>query len=738
MKSHFRIRTTVLCALMLTSYGQLMAQDTAQNPADTLPQSDPATDTRRSDWAAGRELPGAWHLEEAVQAGLTDVNPILASSAYARFREYLLLETLQAELGKGKAADRTMVEKIRRRYAAQHDLLRRAEFEYMRQALDAWLQSLAATPLSQLATKARGAAEKFDMPLQQILQRRLGEVKGALPAFDTYLRQSPSRQQDWYDFLRMNQLTEQLDLGSPDPALMEQIYLRHLAGTFRIRTAASRNLAEALRQATRAAYAARSTHEEYRSRLVSLADALENCQSGCGSEDREKMAEALRWLGRRAMAPDLLRDVRRQLRQPNLLIQVSRQLAGIEVDQVMRDNFDVNDIIRDTRYVGQGNLTGQVALSFTPSFQQARGTVGLTAVLNSRTTGYNSAATIRSQSTTRVRGQKTVRIDQHGLASQPATADADTNSQVTGIDPLRRLGRRRVYQEVYAQQPDTDRDVEVRTASRLATELDRRLAEQIRPLDDFYQQRIRNPLLRRSRFPTEFATRTTRQHAYLSVTQTGNGGLARTGRPPAVEQPLDLACRVHESYFNNLATALLAGATIDEQELAEWLKPWFQQVPQGLQTTDPAQIWTVTFAKDKPVMVEIGEARLSVQVRGERFEVGNEQYPGMWITADYRLVHSDEGLKGLREPRLQIVPPNFDPQAGVRLGARHQVLRTMIRRRFQRVFPDEFTIRRIELGAQQKTQELILDQSYTTDGWLGLVFRIAQRPTAATARLPSP
>lgn len=729
------LRQTPLAAgliVLITSCGQLIAAQPAQNPTLHARPADPITDLHGSDPAVGHPLPPAWHLQEAVRAGLVDVHQLLAKeSRAADFRKFLLSAALNAELDKAQAADRRTVAAIRSRYAADHHLLRRAEFAYMRQALDAWEEALAVPTLSELAAEARQrAAKTTKTPDPDILPQKLTAVKRAAPAFYAYLRQTGSRWQPWYDYLQKDELQRQLGLKAPNPVVLEQIYHRHVTAAFRIPTPESRRLAEALRQATLAAYAASSSTPQRQAKLRALADALETCQRSCSRQAQATLAEALSWLGRRGMVPDLIQEVARQLQRPNLLIQVSRKLAGVNVDQALRDDFDVNDSIRDTHYVGSANSTGQLFLALDPSFPHASAAVGITTVINSQTTGYNNAATIDSHSTTEVRGQKKIQFQPQGFSSQPATADADTTSQVTGISPLRWLGQRRVYREVYAQQPDTDREVEWRTAARVAGELDRQLAGQIGSLNDFYQRQIRAPLLRRGKFPPQVAARTTRGQASLSVTQTGPDGLAPTGPPPDLQQGSDLAVRIHQSYVNHLATALLAGATISERQLADRLKPWFSQVPEGLQNADPAQLWRVTFAREQPLTVKLDRQGLAVQLRGTQFQVGDQLYPGMWITAAYRLVDTADGLQGLRQEKLQIVPPHFDPHSGARLGARHQVLRTMIRRRFERLFPEQFLVGRIKLGEQPNTPQLLFDHSYRTDGWLGLAFQLA--PHAAT------
>jgi hypothetical protein len=88
----------------------------------------------------------------------------------------------------------------------------------------------------------------------------------------------------------------------------------------------------------------------------------------------------------------------------------------------------------------------------------------------------------------------------------------------------------------------------------------------------------------------------------------------------------------------------------------------------------------------------------------------------MWITATYVLGSGEDRSFARRDGSLVIVPPEFSSEGGQRLGARQQVLRSLIRNRFQAVFPETI-----------QTEPFLLPEPWPRAGTLRLHSAHAQR-----------
>ena len=199
--------------------------------------------------------------------------------------------------------------------------------------------------------------------------------------------------------------------------------------------------------------------------------------------------------------------------------------------------------------------------------------------------------------------------------------------------------------------------------------------------------------------------------------------------------------RVHESAINNITQQGLAGMTMDENRFHEVVNQ-FLALPERIQTNDEdKENWAITFARPQPIAVNFGDNTFSITIRGTAYTNGDKSYPGMNVTALYKIEHGPGGIRAVRQGKLRIFPPGFVPESGQRLSARQQGLRTMLERRFDKYFDPELTPKNLVVTGRPGQQiELKLTRWDSGGGWMAMTWKqIAATTVPATlGKAPRP
>ena len=99
----------------------------------------------------------------------------------------------------------------------------------------------------------------------------------------------------------------------------------------------------------------------------------------------------------------------------------------------------------------------------------------------------------------------------------------------------------------------------------------------------------------------------------------------------------------------------------------------------------------------------------------------------MNISASYKIEHSPKEpskVRVVRQGPIEVFPPGFTPGSGQRMGARQEVLRKLLEKRFAKVFEPEFLGEGIELPGRWKAAgKLLASQVVCRDGWLSIAWK---------------
>jgi hypothetical protein len=219
----------------------------------------------------------------------------------------------------------------------------------------------------------------------------------------------------------------------------------------------------------------------------------------------------------------------------------------------------------------------------------------------------------------------------------------------------------------------------------------------------------------------------------VTVLQGGPFGLGSPSPPPSLEDEHDLAVRLHESAVNNFMASAFAGMILEEEAFLDQVTELVGSLPEALKPDEEQEPWGITFAREQPISVTFADGGFRMTLRGVKYATGDKEYQGMNVTAVYQIRKTEQGFGAVRQGELQIFPPGFDPGGDKKLTSSQTVLRTLLEKRFGKIFEEELAVEDLSLpGRWNKAGQLTLARWEASDGWMLLAWdRTA--PAAAVA-----
>ena len=603
------------------------------------------------------------------------------------------------------------------------------------------LPQAAGPDMGDLVTRLRAQKGAFSPHSDGELAAARQRLLAAIVQLGRYLDSGGANGRNWKRYLLWDQMQGQLRSPTPDLAELDRVYRRYRADHSGLELPVWRNVSLALRAYLDLAEerADSKAPQGFDSHLGRLADRLEAFAKSGDSEELEHAATALGWLERRRQAVSLVREIRQRLSQPNLYVALSQELISSGAARDVDETEPVRDVILGTQISGSGRTVGRVLVKLIPNANSALLETVLEGVNYAQTVGANGPARIGSTSRTRLLGRQRMSLDAQGFQAMPPTSVASAQSQINGVwstkhglvDRLiRRIARKRIPRQKQQSETIASRHAEQRLNRRLAAELNRELI----PSNANYLEKFRHPLVRLGEFPERFEFSTSTREVRFVLQKDGLGRLAAPFAPPEPQAPSALTVRFHESLPNNFAQGLLAGQTLNRTEFERLSLRYMGRVPTELQDEEPKGPWSITFARQAPITVRIGQDLASITIRGLQFSSDVRQFDEpMNITAHYRLSREAGAIKAVRQGELEIFPPGFTPGSGRRLPTRLIGFRNLLKHRFDKIFRPEIVSEGLVLpGHWQQLGKLELIELTTERGWVLLGW---QPPAAGKSRL---
>jgi len=663
--------------------------------------------------------------EEQVRAKLGEMEQWLAEGKEAdAWRPVLLLDQLDRELAKGSAADRTAVAEVLSRFGADDPGLAMEPFVRLRQALEQWLVSLPSPAAGQLAGAARAAKAVFLPRTPVDLQDAKDALLAALDRLDEALKSPVPGERDWKAALEPEAIRQQLTRKEgPSLTALDAAYLRFASGSEGLGRVWFLDVRNGLRQYLSVARSIgdRKLQKQFEVLLEALAVRLEKYAKQPSAELAEEIDLALDWLDQAGQAKWVVKAVGSRLSHPNVFVEVSRGLMASRVAESVEDTTPIRDCILKTDIHATAHTTGNLNIELVPSSDNGQFDLVFQGNAESDSVGCRGKLQLFANGVTHIVARKRVRIDHEKIAAGDAESEADTSTTINGVDAngkclLEKIACRRAEK----QRPKAECIASRHAEARFNDRMDGRATKLIADANERYTDKFRRPLIQRRLFPEVLRFASSKQALQVTAMQIAQGSLAAPGAPPQVNEPGDLSVRIHQSAINNLTGSALGGMTLDEKR--------FQQIltenlgaPKRPADEDDNENWAVTFARRQPISVMFAGDMFTVTIRGMAYANEGKQYPGMNVTATYKIHRSERGLKAIRQGDLVVVPPGFRLGSGQQLSAREQFLRKVLEHRFGKFFEPEMVPKNLVMAQEGRpTTELQLSRWETTNGWLVL------------------
>jgi hypothetical protein len=559
----------------------------------------------------------------------------------------------------------------------------------------------------------------------------------AIDRLGRYLDTGGANGKNWKRFLRFDEMNQQLARGPrADFDVLNDIQARYTSGYAGFEMPVYADVGKALRRYldTLQTHLEPDARRQFEARIDALADDVSAYLARPGEADTHRAGEILGELAATGQVPQVIRAVRDRLSHPNVLIEASEPFVAAGIQDPVNDSGPVTDVIMGTRICGTVQTQGLVDAELGNTSNYASIDVLMRGTAYSNTVGYNGPAVIYSTGVTGLGGRKRLILDQFGLRAYPADSNACTSTTINGVSVNARflsgLVQRVATKRVYQSKSQAEAIAAAHAESRLNQRMDSQSLGLIGRANRDFWAKFRSPLLRVGAFPERLSFSSFGNRLSARATRADAYQIGAPAPPPPLPAADDVLVRLHESAIENFGSTALAGRTLTRDEMNRLMRNMTGKVPDELQDDD-GRDWSITFAIERPIALQIKGGGVAVTIRGEQFTSGDNAYPAMNITARYRLAKNARGgLRAVREGDLEILPPDFKPGVD-QLSASQQSLKTILERRFGKLFkpelPDKPTAGLELSGNWKKAGPLPIETLSADGGWLSLGWSMPRR-----------
>jgi hypothetical protein len=588
-----------------------------------------------------------------------------------------------------------------------------------------------AADLATLGSQPLGAGETFRPVSEGRLAVAASKLRETLGPLDRLLSRSASGE-NWKKYLDWSALQQQAASGShADIATLKRLYGRLDSGENGLEMPQFAAVRRAVGSYLEAADAATNPQaaEVYSQRLDKLAAAVATAAATGTPEPLDPVGPLLARLEDSGQAPAAVSRIRGAVNRPNLFLEVDESLLARGVNRPVNDVAPINDTVLGTRVRGTGRTDGRVFLDFVPSTERATVDIAFDATNHSDTKGSQGPVTVRTLGTTKLGARKRMLIDDRQIVSLPVSAHASTDTQTAGIGVSKKFGQRLIRKiasrKIAEMRPRAEAIAEGKALAKVREQFESQTADPISRASRDYQAKFRRPLIERGWYPEMLNLSTTHSRLQVTARKALADQIAAFTAPPPVDPDAVLSARVHETMVNNSAEITLGGRTITQKFVEEQLRKNNMAVPAELKNDADQQPWSITFAKRRPVELDVDDNRVKMTVRGTHYTSGEREFDAMDVWATYRIEPAHSGVRLVRDGDVQIYPPGFVPGGGKKLNLQQTSLRGILQKRFNKVFKEVVDMEPLKLpGELEKSGPLPIEQfDARKDGWLAAGWR---------------
>jgi hypothetical protein len=646
-----------------------------------------------------------------------------------RWQSFLRTSSLRSELSQGANANRRAIARVLGRYQCNVAGLDHPNFRRTRRQLEAWSNELRVPLALRWAARAEAVSGSKHVITPDHVARAKSDLRDAVAQLDLQFASTDhDNAQAWKDFLKWDELQEQLQTDTPDWAMMGTLRDIYYSGHLGLELPEFVRVREALRQYHYVGVLSENPDNSEKilsAQLAMLSDSLINYNDAPSTGAAADVATLAYFLTNVGLVPDVASELRQSHGQPNLLVRVSENFLARRFAESVNETRPVNEMILQTHVRGNAHTTGFVTADVVPSTNGARVDIVMSGTTLTRSVGRQSPVTIHSASTTSIASRKGLVLHPRDILSEPARANCTTHTNIFSIVPDNRLGQKLIgkiaWKRAGQQKPITERIASHRAARRVEAQMDRRTEELLSRTRQTLQEQMRGPLDRRGLIPDAIHTSSNDTHVMLTALQAGATQLAAATMPNPFSADESIAARVHESAVNNTAQQGIAGLTLTDERIAELMQELTGSVPDELQPSAETAPWSISFDLQQPVTVKFDEESVTLAIRGRRFTSGDRVLDQnvMEISATYHLATSPTGAVLTRRGEIEVNFPGTEEDQ--RLSTSQIFFRTLMRNKFSALFTPVIEGKGIALPGRWKSiGTLRLSKLAADNGWLSL------------------
>ncbi|MCA9129819.1 MAG: hypothetical protein KDB22_22185 [Planctomycetales bacterium] len=585
------------------------------------------------------------------------------------------------------------------------------------------LRSADATFRGELQAILREAAESLDeatLPAPDLAKSRL---TNAIEELEIYLVPGSENGQKWLSFLRLDELKSALDAERTDVRLLKELELNMLQNYQGLEYPQFQSVRTALTEMLNASkYGANPTNtiRLFRSRIDELVELLDTESTNADTE--RGFVRLLTYLDESGQATQQVGRLRNRFSLPNFQVRASEQLVRDLFSRVVAEPGPVNECILGTRVVGSACLSGQVEVDVLSMNDGISLCLILRGCMTSDNTGYNRGVVIKTLGSSPVIASKQIFVTPTNISALPTTASTNLQTTITSFQHRSRIVRRIAKRKAAEQKPQADAIAEHRLQNRIQSGYD----DQVQSLLDQANAQLsdmRNPrpaFVRLGVPRPQLMLHSTDSSVNGSVLQAAKFQLAAANPCPLpVAEHAKVVVTAHHSALVNALDLVLSSRTIESSDLDNLAYQFLGRVPEEVAREAESDEWAVTFASYRPIQFELEDDKIKVSVHMSYLAGNAGSITGnSTVTATYTVQVSDDALQVVRQGE---VVADFANGGG---GARNVGTRAMLRKKFDQVFPETFSLAFAELKQRfPKLAELSVGSLRTQQGWMQLVLQ---------------
>ena len=665
------------------------------------------------------------HSAEAVTSALTDLHTWLGDNENGmRWQEYLMSAQLQAEVAKGKEADKRVVAAALRKYRGSNPSLSRLRFDNARRAIQQFADEIGVSPTAELAIDVEKASpEPVDNDALNAGRTRLLQ---AVSHVERFLQGgSGDREVAWKTYLEWNDFANAISQPAIDADQLETTRQRLMRGDEGLELGPFSDLRRALDHYKLASWALSNDSVDgvIKKEMESLVAALEKDTSQ--PQTRAEITRGMRILARLGQQPALVQRIQNYFQRNNLRVFISGDYISQGLSQSVNETAPIRENILGTSFSGNGTTTGFASTQLVPDPNRAVIDIVFSGNTYSRLRGLNGPVTVFSSGNTTVNSRKRLFVDINGVESLPATARCVSGSNVDSIQASRSIGSRIVeriaWNRANSQRAQAQQIASRRAEIRAQRRMDERAAPLIADANAKVDSDLKRKLTRRNLYPKDIHLSTTNQYVIATGKQANEEQLAAPNSPPPVVGLHRMIMQLHETAIINSAESAVAGMRLTDERVVELLEEANREVPEALKISEDKDAWSMTFDWNQPLSVQFNDRTVKIGVRGQKFVRGDRVVDRtMEIGATYEMAATPTGVRLTRQGDVEVTFPGRegDQQSILDVGTK-----TFFQSKFESLFKEEIVGEGIELpGRFANVGKLRLTEVGSSDGWLTLAW----------------